>query len=158
MHVHSWSGTRNFCNSRYRRRSCSLSRCAGQCQLCVRSSTIEYKRMHACTALSAHFSTPQLALTHLLPLILLRRSRHTQETRKTHARHTPSASVAHVTCLFPENKAVLHSTHGSNGTHRIVISILDFKEVVILAVAHLAHHLTLLNHDTGQPLLTWHLA
>ena len=152
MHVHSWSGTRNFCNSRYRRRSCSLCRCAGQCQLCVRSSTIEYKRMHACTALSAHFSTPQLALTHLLPLILLRRSRHTQETRLL-----PLSRMSHVFSLRTRQCCAAPMAP-INGTHRIVISILDFKEVVILAVAHLAHHLTLLNHDTGQPLLTWHLA
>jgi hypothetical protein len=42
-----------------------------------------------------------------------------------------------------------------NGTHRIVISILDFKEVVMLAVAHLPDDFTLLNHHTRQPLLAY---
>ena len=78
----------------------------------------------------------------------------TTDTRKTHARHTPSVSVAHVTRLFPD-KAELgstpvthptqHACHAPNATHQIVISILDFKEVVKEVVPHLPHYLTLLN-------------
>ena len=89
MHVHFSSGTRHFLNSWYRRCSCALCRCAGQCQQCVRSSALEYKRLHS----------GERALLHSSVAVDSSLAPHLAEEVKTHARHTQDTRKTHAFCL-----------------------------------------------------------